>query len=302
MPETKPGAAKFEVRMAGPVDISCSLELFRRSGDDLIDRWDGTTLVRTVAAESSAVAYACVPVGTLEKPAFRVQIEDARFREEVERSVGLTFAPAPPGFAELLRRDSVIARLEGLYPGVRQVRQFDLLASLVRAISAQQVNLRWAATTRSRLAEAFGKKHRVGDHDVHSLEAGRLAAADPAEVRALQFTTRKAEYIVGVAQELASGRLSLTELSCLPDEEAVRRLTSLRGIGRWTAEWVLARTLGRPHVVAGDLVVRKAVGLAYLNDRFPPEREVRKATSHWGASAGVAQALLLHGFGEGVLD
>jgi hypothetical protein len=50
--------AEFEVRMAGPVDVRSSLELFRRSGDDLIDRWDGDALVRTVCTKGGAVAYA----------------------------------------------------------------------------------------------------------------------------------------------------------------------------------------------------------------------------------------------------
>jgi DNA-3-methyladenine glycosylase II len=74
----------------------------------------------------------------------------------------------------------------------------------------------------------------------------------------------------------------------------VERLVAFPGIGRWTAEWLLARTLGRPRVVAGDLGVRKAVGAAYLAGRMPSEAEVRAVTAHWGAAAGVAQQLLLH--------
>jgi len=81
-----------------------------------------------------------------------------------------------------------------------------------------------------------------------------------------------------------------------PDEEIIKRLTSLRGIGRWTAEWILARTFGRPCVVAGDLAIRKAVGRAYLGQAYPLESEVRRATAHWGAAAGIAQVLLLKGW------
>jgi DNA-3-methyladenine glycosylase II len=76
----------------------------------------------------------------------------------------------------------------------------------------------------------------------------------------------------------------------------------LRGIGRWSAEWVLARTLGRPRVVAGDLGVRKAVGLAYFGNPQATELEVRRATEHWGESAGTAQALLLHALAEKALS
>jgi len=96
--------------------------------------------------------------------------------------------------------------------------------------------------------------------------------------------------------------LRLDRLSQLEDEDVIQRLCTIRGIGRWSAEWVLARTLGRPRVVAGDLGVRKAVGLAYLSRPLPSESEVRSATAHWGRSAGVAQALLLHALAEGALS
>jgi DNA-3-methyladenine glycosylase II len=72
-------------------------------------------------------------------------------------------------------------------------------------------------------------------------------------------------------------------------------LTKLRGIGKWTAEWFLARGLGRPRVVAGDLGVRKAIGAAYLDGAMPTEDEVRQLTSHWQGAAGVAQQLVLQG-------
>jgi DNA-3-methyladenine glycosylase II len=100
--------------------------------------------------------------------------------------------------------------------------------------------------------------------------------------------------VIAFAGAVASGRLDLEELASSEDEAVVERLVAFPGIGRWTAEWLLARTLGRPRVVAGDLGVRKAVGAAYLDGRMPSEAEVRAVTAHWGAAAGVAQQLLLH--------
>ena len=292
-----PTPGSFVVQFSGPIDIPTSLELFRRNGDDLLDRWDGTHLLRTVCVGEHRVAYACAVAGSLAEPALEIRVDDAAHQAAVEAAACATFVPPPPEFAGLLQRDPLVARLNAAYPGLRTVRQFDLLAALVRCISAQQVNLRWAATTRRRLAEAFGDQHQVGEQVVYSLSAERLAAASVEEIRALQFTTRKAEYIITVSETIASGRLSVAELETLPDEEVIARLSALRGIGRWTAEWILARTLGRPTVVAGDLGVRKAIGLAYLGTPLPSEQAVREATAHWGPSAGVAQTLLLHGLG-----
>jgi DNA-3-methyladenine glycosylase II len=112
-------------------------------------------------------------------------------------------------------------------------------------------------------------------------------------IRALQFTTAKAESIVAVASELTSGRMDPAALARLDDEAIIERLTGLKGIGRWSAEWILARTYGRPRVVAGDLGVRKAVARAYLGQPIASEAEVRAATAHWGEAAAGAQTLLL---------
>ena len=301
----------FVVPLTGPIDFTASLEMFRRNGDDLLDRWDGATLIRTLPVGDRSVAFACAPEGTAAAPALCVVVADQAYRATIEQALQRMFPAAPPDFAALCQRDPVIEQLAARYPGLRPVLQFDLLAALVRSISAQQVNLRWASTTRRRLAEAFGDWHTFGpagaqgSWEVYSLGAATLAAADPAALRALQFTTRKAEYIVGVAQAIASGDLDVTQLATLPDDAVIARLSALRGIGRWTAEWILARTLGRPRVVAGDLGVRKAVGIAYLSglgDPLPSEDAVREATAHWGASALVAQTLLLHGLAEGGLE
>ena len=77
---------------------------------------------------------------------------------------------------------------------------------------------------------------------------------------ALGFSTRKAEYVVG----LARSDLDLDALAALPDEEVAARLVALRGLGEWTADWFLARHLARPHAwPAGDLGLRKAVAAFY---------------------------------------
>jgi len=287
--------SRFTVHLAERgIDVVGSLELFRRSGDDLIDRWDGSRLLRAAYVGTGR----WVPfVAHARDGAFEVSASDASVRDIVAN----TFVPAPADYARLLEGDPVIARLNSQLPGVRQIRQLDVFTALIRCISAQQVNLRWAATTRRRLAETFGRRYDIEGDVVYALDPERLASADPTEIRALQFTTSKAVSIVATARAVVEGGLSAEELGALDDDEVIARLIRVRGIGLWSAEWVLARTLGRPRVVAGDLGVRKAIGLAYGYAAMPAETEVRQATRHWGQSAGVAQALLLHAMGERVL-
>lgn len=292
--------AEFRVHFPEPLDVHGSLELFRRSGDDLIDRWDGRRLVRAVPHGDAWVPFvATVGDGG---PAFDVLVDNPAHVDLVRETVSTTFVPVPKGYSSVLEQDPVLAALDARFPGIRQIRQLDLFTALIRCISAQQVNLRWAVTTRRRLAETFGERHSVDGQLVIGLDPRRIAQADPTEIRALQFTTSKSVSIVATAQAIVREGLTAEGLADLSDDEVIARLITIRGIGRWSAEWVLARTLGRPKVVAGDLGVRKAVGLAYLGTPSPSEQEVRDATSHWGESASVAQAVLLHALGEGVLS
>jgi DNA-3-methyladenine glycosylase II len=293
---------EFRVTFPGPLDVVASLELFRRSGDDLIDRWDGHRLVRAVPIAGAWVPFVAVPDGTVAEPSMQVMLEQTEHLAVIEKVAERTFVPAPADYADLLERDPVLAGLNRRFPGIRQIRQLDLFTALIRCISAQQVNLRWAVTTRRRLAESFGERHEIAGHTVYSLNPERIATVDAADIRALQFTTSKSVSIVAVAQAMADPSLSLEELHRVEDEEVISRLVTIRGIGRWSAEWVLTRTIGRPRVVAGDLGVRKAVGLAYLGQPLPSEADVRAATAHWGQSSGVAQAVLLQALGEGALS
>ena len=79
-----------------------------------------------------------------------------------------------------------------------------------------------------------------------------LAAREPDQLRALGFSRQKAQAIIELARAVAGGRLDLDELEALDDATAVMRLRALRGVGRWTAEYVLLRGMGRLHVFPGD--------------------------------------------------
>jgi DNA-3-methyladenine glycosylase II len=295
------------VPVAGPVDLPGSLDVFRRSGDDLLDRWDGRMWLRALAVDGRMVGVAARPVGTVADPGLMVAAEAGADPGAAGRALAGAFVTAPEALAELATADPVVARIAGRFPAVGPVLQPDLLTAVVRSISAQQITLRFAAVLRGRLARRYGHRHQVplplgpdgrdpaeAGAEVWSLDAGRLAGAAVADLRELQLSTSKAVAVVAFAGAVAGGLVRLDELAGLPDEAVIERLVAFPGIGRWTAEWLLARTLGRPRVVAGDLGVRKAVGAAYLDGRMPSEAEVRAVTAHWGPAAGVAQQLLLH--------
>jgi DNA-3-methyladenine glycosylase II len=165
----------------------------------------------------------------------------------------------------------------------------DPFEMLVGSITAQQVSL-WAATAiRRRLVERFAAP--LGDvYPFPSRE--RIAAAAPEELTALGFSRRKAQYVIGVA----SSDIDLDRLHGLPDAAIVERLTALPGVGEWTAEWFLARHLGRPDVwPAADLGLRKAVSGFYFGGRELSPGETRAFGERFAPYRNLAAQYLLVG-------
>jgi DNA-3-methyladenine glycosylase II len=160
---------------------------------------------------------------------------------------------------------------------------------LVSLVTAQQVSLHSAFAVRSRLIERYGERHGVA---VSFPTRARLAAADEDELRAVGFSGRKAEYVIG----LARSPLDLPGLAALPDDEVIAVITAHRGLGRWTADWFLGRALGRPGAwPAGDLGVRKAVSFFYGGGRDLDETEVRAVGDRFGQWRNIACHMLLAG-------
>jgi DNA-3-methyladenine glycosylase II len=160
----------------------------------------------------------------------------------------------------------VLAATVDRLPGFRPPLAPDPFEALVSSITAQQVSLHAAFAVRSRLIEQFGVPAK---HAIAFPTRERLASAHEDELTVLGFSRRKAEYVLG----LARSDLDFDELALLPDTEVKARITSVRGLGEWSADWFLARHLGRSEAwPAGDLGLRKAV-LAF----YPDVTDVRAA-------------------------
>jgi DNA-3-methyladenine glycosylase II len=237
------------LRLPEPYDFELSTARYRAWGRDLANVWEDGVLYRAVGGREVAIAAA--PGGVDVRPL------DAETGATVRKLLGAEFdLDAFSAFAATQPvLDEVASRLRGLRPPLAP----DPFESLVTSITAQQVSLHAAFAIRSRLVERFGE--RAGRVFAFP-PAERLAAVDEAELVALGFSRRKAEYVVGLARK----PLAWDELAALPDEEVKRRLVTMRGLGEWTADWFLARHLARPRAwPAGDLALRKAAA-AFFGD------------------------------------
>lgn len=191
-------------------------------------------------------------------------------REYLRRLLGLHADPEP--FERLVAASPRLAALVAGRLGLRIPQTPDLFDGLTWVIVGQQINLAFAYTLRRRLAERVGVPVADGLFAPPSAEA--VANLTVEELSRVQFSRRKAEYLIGAAQKIVAGELDLERLSTASPEEAEAGLVAVRGIGRWSAQYLMMRAFGLEDCVpVGDAGLVKGLARFFnLPDR-PKEAE-----------------------------
>ena len=239
-----------------PYDFDTSLDRFTFWGVDRANVWHDGGLHRVIAGRDVRITEA--PGGVDAEPL------DSAIEATVRKLLGLELDLE--AFHAFAQGEEVLAATVERFPGFRPPLAPDPFEALVSSITAQQVSLHAAFAVRSRFVDRFGEPAELA---VAFPTRELVALATEEELMSLGFSRRKAEYVLG----LARADLDLGGLAALSDAEVKTRLTALRGIGEWSADWFLARYLARPEAwPAGDLGLRKAV-LAF----YPEANDIRAA-------------------------
>ncbi len=157
--------------------------------------------------------------------------------------------------------------------------------TLLRTIVGQQVSVAAAASVWRKLEAELGEE----------MEAKELLARDFDTLRACGLSRQKQGYARSLCELVGSGALNLDTLPA-DDEAAIAELTTIKGIGRWSAEIYLLFAEGRTDIwPAGDLAVQKAVGrIMQLGENLPSEKEVRAVAEAWRPHRGAMAVFAWH--------
>jgi 3-methyladenine DNA glycosylase/8-oxoguanine DNA glycosylase len=252
-----------------PYDFHRSTFRYRTFGDDVASVWQDGGLYR-VLRSGLVVRISADSVTASAEPT------DAD-REELLHVLGAGFDLA--SFAAAY--PTIYARA----PGFRPPLSADPFESLVIAVTAQQISLRAACAIRNRFVQRFGIRHELDGVEVWAFPRQEDVAG--ADLEGVGLSRAKIRSIAALAH-------ADLDVSGLTDLEVRARLLELPGIGGWTVDWFLARTLGRPDAfAAGDLGVRKAVARWFSDDPIWPETHVREACLAFGEHANLAVHYLL---------
>lgn len=153
----------------------------------------------------------------------------------------------------------------------------DLFSSVVHHIIGQQISTKAQATIWQRIHDTLG-----------SINAETILKAGVPALQALGMTFRKAEYITDFAEKIHTGAFRLDEVARMNDEDAIRALSSLKGIGVWTAEMILLFCMQRPDIFSyDDLAIRRGLRMVYHHREMDRERfeKYRRRFSPYGSVA-----------------
>jgi DNA-3-methyladenine glycosylase II len=302
----------FPIAPEPPFRLDLSVWALRRRPGNTVDRWDGTSYRRALALIGAPVGFSVTRAGSREVPDLAVALTgrvigrhvEKEVRASIERMLGIHVDLS--SFYRMADGDSMIGPLVARFRGLKPPRFPTVFESLINAVACQQLSLEAGLSLLNRLAKAHGQAVSTGATSLHAFPGAEdLAGLEPQALRKLGFSLRKAATVIELSRAVVGGLLDLESLERLADDEVVARLTSLSGIGRWSAEYVLLRGLGRLHIFPGDDVGARNT-LARWLDLEPPldYRAVEEAVSRWQPYAGIVYFhLLLDGLAEmGQLD
>lgn len=289
------------LRPVPPFRLDLTVWALRRRPDNAVDRWDGQTYRRVLNLPAGPGEVVVMQVGPPEAPRLRVAVEGQPLRAPVraavvsalERLLGLRIDLA--AFYRFAAHQGRLGQLARRFRGMKPPRFATTFEGAVNGIACQQVTLTLGIRLLNGLAANYGPVLRRADATCYAFpRPDDLAGLRPDDLRQLGFSRQKGRAMIELARSIVEGRIDPDALAGLRDEEAVERLLGLRGVGRWTAEYVLLRGLGRTNVFPGDDVGARNNLRRWLHLTEPLDYDgVRRTLARWQRFGGLIYFHLL---------
>ncbi len=283
----------FRLTPVQPFRLDLTAWVLRRRPNNGWDSWDGETYRRILVIERAAVEVSVAQV----REELVVEISGARVSSRVKaeaiaalrRLLGINIDLS--AFYRFARSDRRLAQLADRFRGFKPPRFLSVFEALANGIACQQLSLTVGITLLNRLVERYGRK--LGGHHAFP-EPSDLSSLNPEELMPLGYSRNKARSLIELAETIRDHRFQPVSLEQASDSEAVASLQQLRGIGRWTAEYVLLRGLGRTNIFPGDDVGARNNLERWLKLRIPLTYEsARRVLKRWAPFGGLIYFHLL---------
>ncbi len=292
----------FTIPVVPPFRLDFTVWALRRRKTNIVDRWDGRQYLRVFVVNNSPVKISVVLKTEMNEPGLVLtsQVEEGspgRYKKDIhaliQKMLGTDIGLQP--FYRLSKKVDFLDLLVNQYRGVKPPRFPTIFEALINSIACQQVTLDLGILMINRLAETFGMEFSDDGITYFAFpEPEDLAKAAESDLKKLGFSHQKVRAIKELSAKVAGNELALAGLEEMTNDEAIGYLSSLRGIGRWSAEYVLLRGLGRVNIFPGDDVgAQKNLQRLFQMDKRPGYEDIKVMTSQWHPYEGLVYFHLL---------
>jgi DNA-3-methyladenine glycosylase II len=291
----------FQLEPVPPFRLDLTVWALRRRSDNMTDRWDGQTYQRVLVLEGRPVEVAATQTGLSDNPRLQITAKGERLTSGMEGALStilqkmLGIRTNLAGFYRFATGDEKLSPLAERFRGVKPPRFPSIFEGMVNGIACQQLTLTVGILLLNRLAQSCGRAMSGEAASAHAFPRPEdLAGLEMETFQELGFSRQKGRALIELSQGILEGKVDLENLPSLDDRTAEEQLRQLRGVGRWTAEYVLLRGLGRLHIFpSGDVGARNKLR-RLLNLKRPLDWEgVGRVLARWKPYAGFIYLHLL---------
>lgn len=268
---------KETVSIAGPYDFQLALDRLKLDPINIVDFQNKSVMVPLII-DSKQVVIEVMGTGSLDNPQFLIQGTEEKERSLQRLSRIFRWDVQFKKIHEHFQKTDLNLLFENHY-GTPLILDFDPFASLLKCIIHQQLNLAFAHTLTERFVQTFGNEI---DGVWFYPTPEKVALIRVEQLRELQFSARKAEYVIGIAELVASGALNFNKMDQMTDEEISSELIKIRGVGPWTVQNFLMFALGRENLFpVADIGLQNALRQYYNLEQKPTKVEMERFKEPW---------------------
>lgn len=283
---------RFNLSAIVPFRLDLTVWALRRRNRNIVDCWDGCCYTRIFIIENSPVKVEVrqktkkAQISVIAHSHHAIHKLKSKITDLLDVMLGLKLDLE--WFYEQVKDDKFLYPLILKFKGVKPPCLPSLFETLVNAIAFQQFSLEAGFSLLNNLTQKFGSTFEENDYINYAFpEPCIIMKCTIKELMALGFSQHKSETLILVASSIVNGK-KFCDLDKLSNEEIIKLLCGIKGIGRWSAEYTLLRGLGRTEILPGDDVAinKSVVNLLKLRKK-PDFDRIKKIEKEWNPYAGL---------------
>ncbi len=292
----------FVLHPVAPFRLDYTVWALRRRSKNIIDRWDGKQYSRLFVIDNEPIKVMVEQRNTLQDPEILVstnihinKVVQVKLIQLLETMLGLKCDLQD--FYKITNQDAHLKSLARQFSGLKPPRFPSVFEALVNAISCQQISLDAGLQIQNRLVQYIDVKVNDKGDVIYAFPSPHdISNCSVPELKQLGYSAHKSETLIQLGMTIKENQLVFDHLESQPNNAIIHFLCQFKGIGRWSAEYVLLRGLGKLAIFPGDDVgAQKNLQQLLHLDSKPDYQKISKITAKWYPYAGLIYFhLLLH--------